>query len=71
LRQEAIKYVEEGAKSIQTYHVAMKALQEAAKKVCTVKPSIANGGRSELITGNEDVSNHQSVVSFFELAIFL
>ncbi|WJX59879.1 Protein FAR1-RELATED SEQUENCE 9 [Trifolium repens] len=61
LRQEAIKYVEEGAKSIQTYHVAMKALQEAAKKVCTVKPSIANGGRSELITGNEDVSNHQSV----------
>jgi hypothetical protein len=49
----------------------MKALQEAAKKVCTVKPSIANGGRSELITGNEDVSNYQSVVSFFELAIFL
>ncbi|MCI78382.1 protein FAR1-RELATED SEQUENCE 9-like, partial [Trifolium medium] len=32
MRQEAIKYVEEGAKSIQTYRVAMKALQEAAKK---------------------------------------
>lgn len=71
LRQEAIKYVEEGAKSIQTYHVAMKALQEAAKKVSTLKKqiigtsevlTIANGDRSELLTGNEDVSSYQSVV---------
>ncbi|CAE6149739.1 unnamed protein product [Arabidopsis arenosa] len=33
LRQEATKYVEEGAKSIQIYKVAMDALDEAAKKV--------------------------------------
>lgn len=80
LRQEAIKYVEEGAKSIQTYHVAMKALQEASKKVCILKkegtgtaegPVIVNGGRSELLTGDEDVSSYQSVVSFFELVLFL
>ncbi|KAI5432522.1 protein FAR1-RELATED SEQUENCE 9 [Lathyrus oleraceus] len=71
LRQEAIKYVEEGAKSVQTYHVAMKALQEAAKKVCILKkestgtaegPTIANGSRSELLIGDEDVSSYQSVV---------
>ncbi|XP_004491653.1 protein FAR1-RELATED SEQUENCE 9 isoform X2 [Cicer arietinum] len=70
LRQEATKYVEEGSKSIQTYHVAMKALQEATKKVSTLKnkstgtaegPSIANGGRSELLTGDEDVPSYQSV----------
>lgn len=33
LRQEATKYVEEGAKSIQIYKIAMDALDEAAKKV--------------------------------------
>ncbi|CAK8539072.1 unnamed protein product [Lathyrus sativus] len=70
LRQEAIKYVEEGAKSVQTYRVAMKALQEAAKKVCILRkettgtaegPTIANGGRTELLTGDEDASSYQSV----------
>lgn len=79
LRQEAIKYVEEGAKSIQTYHVAMKTLQEAAKKVSVVKnqntgtvegATVANGGRGELLAGDEDVPSHQSLVSFFELVIF-
>ncbi|XP_010555142.1 PREDICTED: protein FAR1-RELATED SEQUENCE 9 isoform X2 [Tarenaya hassleriana] len=37
LRQEAIKYVEEGAKSIQIYHVAMDALDKAAKKVAAAR----------------------------------
>ncbi|RZC67456.1 hypothetical protein C5167_011140 [Papaver somniferum] len=37
LRQEVIKYVDEGAKSSQTYNVAMDALKEAIKKVKTSK----------------------------------
>lgn len=37
LRQEAIKFVEEGAKSIHVYNVAINALQEAAKKVAAAK----------------------------------
>ncbi|XP_054778598.1 protein FAR1-RELATED SEQUENCE 9 isoform X1 [Prosopis cineraria] len=45
LRQEAIKYVEEGAKSIHIYHIAMKYLQEAAKKVSSVKDQ--NAGTTE------------------------
>ncbi|KAL2332577.1 hypothetical protein Fmac_020158 [Flemingia macrophylla] len=76
LRQEAIKYVEEGAKSIKTYHVAMRALQEAAKKVCTIKnqstgtaggATVTNRSRGELLAPDEDVPSYQSVVSFFEL----
>ncbi|KAK7320829.1 hypothetical protein VNO77_30666 [Canavalia gladiata] len=70
LRQEAIKYVEEGAKSIQIYHVAMRALQEAAKKVSAKKSksnrtaegaSVTNGDRGELLAAEEDVSSYQSV----------
>ncbi|OVA01034.1 FAR1 DNA binding domain [Macleaya cordata] len=37
LRQEAIKFVEEGAKSLHTYNVAIEALQEAAKRVAAAK----------------------------------
>ncbi|KAF5727098.1 hypothetical protein HS088_TW22G00785 [Tripterygium wilfordii] len=37
LRQEAIKYVEEGAKSIHVYNVAMDALRDASRKVAAVK----------------------------------
>ncbi|GLT29226.1 hypothetical protein SLA2020_041060 [Shorea laevis] len=56
LRQEAIKYVEEGAKSIHIYHVAMDALQEATKKVAALKNqgfgtqdgTLMNGGNSEI-----------------------
>ncbi|KAG8364634.1 hypothetical protein BUALT_Bualt18G0017800 [Buddleja alternifolia] len=53
LRQEAMKYVEEGAKSIHVYNMAMNALQEASKRVAAVKSknsgvtqgtSVANGG---------------------------
>lgn len=57
LRQEAMKYVEEGAKSIHVYNVAMNALQEASKQVAAVKSKIsgsaqgtieANGGNQEM-----------------------
>ncbi|CAO2823503.1 unnamed protein product [Amaranthus hypochondriacus] len=37
LRLQAIKFVEDGAKSIHVYNVAMTALQEAAKKVADMK----------------------------------
>lgn len=37
LRHEALKYVEEGAKSIHAYKVAITALQDASKKVGTLK----------------------------------
>lgn len=49
LRQEAIKYVEEGAKSIHVYNVAMDALQEACKKVAAAKNgSLSNGSNREM-----------------------
>ncbi|XP_028792864.1 protein FAR1-RELATED SEQUENCE 9 [Neltuma alba] len=63
LRQEAIKYVEEGAKSIHIYHVAMKYLQEAAKKVSAVKiqsagttegSALADRGRDGMLAVDED-----------------
>ncbi|MED6161510.1 hypothetical protein PIB30_118543 [Stylosanthes scabra] len=69
LRQEAIRYVEEGAKSIQIYHIAMKALNEATKKVSAVKSrsvetaegdTVSNGERDELLTADEDVHSYQS-----------
>ncbi|CAM8935549.1 unnamed protein product [Rhodiola kirilowii] len=37
LRQEAVKFVEEGVKSIHVYKVAIDALQEASKKVAALK----------------------------------
>uniref|UniRef100_A0A7N0U4U0 Protein FAR1-RELATED SEQUENCE n=1 Tax=Kalanchoe fedtschenkoi TaxID=63787 RepID=A0A7N0U4U0_KALFE len=60
LRQEAIKYVEEGAKSIHIYKVAMDALQEAGKKVAALKNQsrfftqgiyLTNGSSQEVSTG--------------------
>lgn len=72
LRQEAIKYVEEGAKSIHVYNMAMEALQEAAKKVAAVKNKgagdaevgiMANGGSQQLrSTGDNQMGPTQSVV---------
>ncbi|KAK6916084.1 MULE transposase domain [Dillenia turbinata] len=62
LRQEAIKFVEEGAKSIHVYNVAMDALQEASKKVAALKSqangstqtgNLANGGNRELAASDE------------------
>ncbi|XP_043713489.1 protein FAR1-RELATED SEQUENCE 5-like [Telopea speciosissima] len=48
LRQEALKYVDEGVKNIEIYNVAMGALQEAAKKVAFAKK---NGGKFLLVNG--------------------
>ncbi|XP_043708615.1 protein FAR1-RELATED SEQUENCE 5-like isoform X2 [Telopea speciosissima] len=48
LRQEALKYVDEGVKTIDIYNVAMGALQEAARKVALAKK---NGGRLPLVNG--------------------
>lgn len=65
LRQEAIKYVEEGAKSIYSYNVAMDALQEAAKKVASAKilgsgviqgGTLTNGSGQELQGAEENRS---------------
>lgn len=56
LRQEAIKYVEEGAKSIHIYNVAMDALQEANKKVVAAKnqgPGAIHG--DTLANGNQEL----------------
>lgn len=71
LRQEAIKYVEEGAKSIHIYNVAMDALKEAAKKVSAVKnrgpgptqgATLVNGGGQELhATQENQTATYQSV----------
>ncbi|CAN0927001.1 Protein FAR1-RELATED SEQUENCE 9 [Linum grandiflorum] len=68
LRQEAMKYVEDGAKSIYTYNVAMEALQEAAMKIYAVKvkdssllSSSANGGDDH--TGGEEGSAAPELVT--------
>lgn len=64
LRQDAIKFVEEGAKSIHIYHVAMDALQEAAKKVAASKKQssgasqgavLSNGGNQEMHVGEKNL----------------
>ncbi|XVE93028.1 hypothetical protein REPUB_Repub01dG0154700 [Reevesia pubescens] len=65
LRQEAIKYVEEGAKSIHVYNVAMDALQEALKKVAAAKNqsptaaedgALSNGSNQELHAAGDTVA---------------
>ncbi|KAJ4967136.1 hypothetical protein NE237_018985 [Protea cynaroides] len=48
LRQEALKYVDEGVKTFEIYNLAMDALQEAARKVALAKK---NGGRLPLVNG--------------------
>jgi hypothetical protein len=73
LRREAIKYVEEGAKSIHIYNVAMDALKEAAKKIAVVKTqspgapksgTLVNGGGQELhATEEHQVATYQSSVA--------
>lgn len=75
LRQEAIKYVEEGAKSIHIYNVAMDALREAANKVITARnqgsgathsTTLTNGGSRDLhASEGTQTPIYQSVVSFF------
>lgn len=67
LRQEATKYVEEGAKSIQVYKAAVVALDEAAKKVAAAAAasSKTRGGdssyRSEEAQETANGMNHPGV----------
>ncbi|XVF44656.1 hypothetical protein PTKIN_Ptkin02bG0141400 [Pterospermum kingtungense] len=71
LHQEVIKYVEEGAKSIHVYNVAMNALQEALKKVAAAKNQsptateygpLSNGDNQELdAAGDAEIVACQSV----------
>ncbi|KAI6700928.1 hypothetical protein NL676_015252 [Syzygium grande] len=68
---EAIKYVEDGTKSIYIYNVAMDALQEAAKKVAVLKNkgpgaaldgNLANGSSKEFhASGENHMLTFQSV----------
>lgn len=48
LRHEALKYVNEGVQTVETYNVAMDALREAANKVALVK----NGGKLGIVNGS-------------------
>ncbi|KAK9285282.1 hypothetical protein L1049_024472 [Liquidambar formosana] len=56
LRHEALKYVDEGVKTIDIYNVAMGALREAANKVALAKK---NGGRTAIVNGT-DREDHQT-----------
>ena len=79
LRTEAIKFVEEGAKSIHVYNVAMDALQDAVKKVAAVKNhgsgtkqggTLSNGGSQESHANEENLTaTYSSVVSTANLVI--
>uniref|UniRef100_A0A2P2JVA5 Protein FAR1-RELATED SEQUENCE n=1 Tax=Rhizophora mucronata TaxID=61149 RepID=A0A2P2JVA5_RHIMU len=71
LRQEAIKYVDEGARSIYIYNVAMDALQEASKKVSAAKnqgsgatdrTNSTDGSNQELhlAEGNRSTTSHST-----------
>ncbi|XP_051135354.1 protein FAR1-RELATED SEQUENCE 9 [Andrographis paniculata] len=69
LRQEALKFVEEGAKSIHVYNVAMSALHEATRQVAAAKSknsenaqatSEANGGNLEMSSTENQSSSHVS-----------
>lgn len=57
LRQEAIKYVEEGAESMHIYNVAMDALHEAAKKVAAAKKHGSGVIQSTLDNGNQQIQS--------------
>ncbi|EOX98949.1 FAR1-related sequence 5 [Theobroma cacao] len=48
LRHEAFKFVEEGSKSLNTYNVALGALQEAVKRVAL---AAKNEGRTRMVNG--------------------
>ncbi|KAH7519792.1 hypothetical protein FEM48_Zijuj08G0074700 [Ziziphus jujuba var. spinosa] len=63
LRQEALKYVDEGVKTVEIYNVAVRALQEAANKVAMVmknglKNVTVNGtAREDLFYQGSEVTN--------------
>ncbi|KAF8409870.1 hypothetical protein HHK36_002388 [Tetracentron sinense] len=54
LRHEALKYVDDGVKTIDVYNIAMGALQQAAKFVAHAKK---NGGRMALGNGSSQEDN--------------
>lgn len=58
LRREAIKYVEEGAESVQIYNAAMDALQEAAKKVAAAKKHGSGINQSALDNGSQQLQSY-------------
>ncbi|KAJ6369114.1 hypothetical protein OIU78_001477 [Salix suchowensis] len=57
-RAEAIKYVEEGAKSIHIYNVAMDALREAANKVADRKNQGSGGAQGGTLTNGSSQELH-------------
>ncbi|GAY46181.1 hypothetical protein CUMW_095050 [Citrus unshiu] len=74
LRHEAFKFVDQGAKSLDCYNVAVDALQEAAKKVAVAakndgKTTMGNGrirgnsasdaNRANSVSGNHHASSNQ------------
>lgn len=70
LCRESIKYAEEGAIAIETYHAAMSALREGGKKiaivkknVAKVKPTTSQGSGSS----SQDDSNKKSPLSVSEM----
>lgn len=69
LCREAIKYVEEGAKSICLYNVAMEALREAAKKVVAAKQNGPSVIQSNLANRSDQEVNNLAKRSDQEVRI--
>lgn len=57
LSREAIKYVEEGADSVEVYNVAISALREAAKKVVAAKQNLQGVTRSSVVNRSDQEIN--------------
>ncbi|XP_050235418.1 protein FAR1-RELATED SEQUENCE 5-like isoform X4 [Mercurialis annua] len=55
LRREVIKYIEEGAESLDTYNVAMDALHEATRKVAAAKKQNVVHAKNALVNGSEQL----------------
>ncbi|KAL7237205.1 hypothetical protein ACSBR1_020301 [Camellia fascicularis] len=63
LRHEAFKFVDEGAESLESYNVAMVALQEAAKRVAL---ATKNEGKTPMVNGHvrEDLTSDGSQANY-------
>ncbi|GMP37207.1 hypothetical protein CsSME_00009001 [Camellia sinensis var. sinensis] len=63
LRHEAFKFVDEGAESLESYNVAMVALQEAAKRVAL---ATQNEGKTPMVNGHvrEDLTSDGSQANY-------
>ncbi|CAH1433459.1 unnamed protein product [Lactuca virosa] len=64
LRHEAIKYVEEGAKSISVYNVALEALQVASKKVSASKRQSVMMNNGVVLNGEMDLGNGSQEIAY-------